>query len=550
MKYFYLKNRNKEFLILSFIIILSLNFPSPIFYDIISFYNLPLDKNLYISEKLNKEKEILLFEKNLNLSDINKNFEKIKSENYIEYKKVNPDNFIFDKNVFVTSSINNPVHKDKFNEEINVFFEVIKFVYPEFLIIQEKNKIIEKIKNDIKKDIETYYKDQSYINRNDLILLLKKNLSSYFNNGHFIINNELSLFKKNIFYFSYDFDLFYDKDNNIFYYYEKDNRSYLLKVNDEDPKKYIYYKGNNKYFLGYFLPFEYAKENEYLFIKCLFKKEIKKNIGLKEIKEIKLKRMYFDDFSKNKSDSNKNEKIANYEWKRYKNINYIKIRSFDKFFENSLKRFANDAKLLKKEKFLIIDLRDNSGGYLNYIIKWLYNYFREPVAFYYKSISFNNKLLYLLKMNYYKANNNIESYNLNLKRFYNIDKDFFSFEFEENKDYLFRKKNKNYIFIIQNYNTASASEVFINILRNFDNVFLVGTNTKGVMSYGDPALIYLKNTNIFFTIPTKYIEHNLSYNPEGIGILPHLWLTYDFQNEKEEYFVELIQKIIFYEKDL
>jgi len=92
------------------------------------------------------------------------------------------------------------------------------------------------------------------------------------------------------------------------------------------------------------------------------------------------------DISQNKNNvknNNKNNKMKNnlkeenYIFKRKEIFSYIKIKSFDHLFDKSLKRFVNDANILKKEKFIIIDLRDNEGGNIEYVKKWIKKFFLE-----------------------------------------------------------------------------------------------------------------------------------------------------------------------------
>ncbi|MCX8057917.1 MAG: S41 family peptidase [Spirochaetes bacterium] len=551
MKYFYIRNTKKEILIFFFNFLLWLSFPSPIINNNYNYSNkdisyefIDIDKFTLI-RKFNLQKEKSIFDSSIIKSnyEIGKNFNLLK--NYLEevYHKIDLNQYIFEGNPFVLSSINNIIAKEDLIQDINKLFIILKVIYPESFINIDFIKKLNIIENEYLYELEKYIKDNNIKNgliyKNIALEILKRVLIKYINNGHFILDNKFSLFNKRIFFYNNKLNILYNSDENFFYLYENSVYFKIELIDNDIPSKYLYFSFDKKenIFIGKFINYDQVKFNKEHTIEILLKDLNGKIIK----KEIKLLPLYLNDFSEVKDD-NKIYKDKIYYWKRIRNINYIRVKSFDSMYDNYLKGFVNDAEKLKREKFIIIDLRDNNGGSLKYIQLWLNKFFSSNIDLFYRGFSYENKLLYLLKMNYYKSINNIESYKYNLNKYSIIEEKQFSFDIIDNKKYrLENKENDNYIFIIQNYNTSSAAEVFIKVLKTFKNVFLIGTNSKGVMNFADPALIYLRNSKIIFYIGTKIIDHDLPYNPEGIGILPDIWTIEESLNYK--YYIDLIESI-------
>lgn len=156
--------------------------------------------------------------------------------------------------------------------------------------------------------------------------------------------------------------------------------------------------------------------------------------------------------------------------------------SFTNFSKQSMDIFKASIKEIEKYPNIIIDLRDNSGGDLDIAFK-LSTYFLK-----------DNDISYIIKYR-----NKIQTA---------IIKADGQLTFEN-------------ITILQNGNTASASEIFINALKeNLSNVVTVGGRTygKGIgqTSYKIKNGYYLKATTFLVLTPTKDTIHNIGIEPDYI----------------------------------
>jgi|GEM_PF-6715728 hypothetical protein len=610
MKYFNLRNKTKEFIIFCFCFFVFLFFPDSSFFKVKllskSYFLQNLKslnkkilytkniedfgfiKNYEITKKskeLNIFKEKKVFQKNIiGFNDeILNNFHNIKSLFINKYKSLNIDNFNFSSNLIRIVFTREQVEKKYIFEELEIFFDILIYVYPDALINKDFVKLLGIAKTQIFNEIEKKYKNGLYVYKNELIYILIKNLINFINNAHFKIDNRYSIFKNFIFLYNpekiYRLNNIFEKeiDKKYFYYlydiyffpgifvryknfeFENDLKNQIYS-NQKIEYEYIEEKTfKDKYFEIEKEAEEYLKKyelNSYIkyYINKIYLNNLDYLVNENIVENLKTKNDQSDksDISQNKNNvknNNKNNKMKNnlkeenYIFKRKEIFSYIKIKSFDHLFDKSLKRFVNDANILKKEKFIIIDLRDNEGGNIEYVKKWIKNFFGIDYDLYYRSFSFENRLKYLLRMNYYKAFNNIKFYNYSYDMFLKLEKDYFNFDIEENRNYkIENRENDRYIFIIQNNKTSSLSELFINFLKKFENVFLIGTNTKGAMIYGDPGLLYLNKLNLIILIPTRIIDYSTTNNPEGIGILPDIWLFEEKNNYS--FYIDFIKKVL------
>ncbi len=171
-----------------------------------------------------------------------------------------------------------------------------------------------------------------------------------------------------------------------------------------------------------------------------------------------------------------------------KKIIYIKISSFQK---NISKKFLNIA-LKNKKKSIILDLRDNPGGYVDESVK-LANFF--------------------------------------------IDKGVIVSSKERNKDeeYYFADKETplkdTRIVILINSETASAAEIFTAAMKEYRKAIIIGERSYGKGSI--QSIIRIKNNGALkITVALYYTpKHNLI---QAKGIIPHIEIPKYFKIEKKE----------------
>lgn len=149
--------------------------------------------------------------------------------------------------------------------------------------------------------------------------------------------------------------------------------------------------------------------------------------------------------------------------------------------DTEIKEFIETGKKLKDYPVGIIDLRGTGGGDPKIGEEWFKNYTGEDFRSKSVDMKFNSNLIkYCLENNY---NENKWSEPL------------FEVKPRYSGEYS-RVKNKNVMFVLVDKSDVSASEIFIEDLKEMDNVILVGSNTGGCFSTGGVIMYFLKNSKI------------------------------------------------------
>ncbi|PID86348.1 peptidase S41 [Candidatus Gracilibacteria bacterium] len=161
-----------------------------------------------------------------------------------------------------------------------------------------------------------------------------------------------------------------------------------------------------------------------------------------------------------------------------KKIGYIALNMYG---DNTSKDFNLELKKMKEADVagLIIDLRDNGGGYLQAAVEVLSNFIKNGEV--------------LVKTKYREVFNNIVYKSLN-------DGD------------IFDKK----IVILINGNSASASEITAGALRDYGKAILVGEKSYGKGSVQEPFLLS-DGSLVKLTIAKWFTPKNVNIDEEGIN---------------------------------
>ncbi|MCD5385036.1 S41 family peptidase [Candidatus Gracilibacteria bacterium] len=176
---------------------------------------------------------------------------------------------------------------------------------------------------------------------------------------------------------------------------------------------------------------------------------------------------------------------------------YIKIKSFGEHVASEFKKALEPLEKRNSFKKVIIDLRNDGGGYLDQVTEIL-SYFipkGEKTAV----VKYHDK-------NYTK--------NYISKGYDNVD---FS---------------KYKIVILQNSGTASASEILIGTLKDYyENIVIIGEQ-----SYGKGSVQTMQNysdgSSLKYTI-AKWFTGGSETGIDGVGITPTIKLDFDFESYKK-----------------
>lgn len=217
----------------------------------------------------------------------------------------------------------------------------------------------------------------------------------------------------------------------------------------------------------------------------------------------------------------KDYKSTDFKQKSFKDIQYIR---FDYFDEESGIKFK---KLVKNNKCknIVIDLRENSGGFPSTINDYFYS-----------SLSTND---YTLKTEWCMplTANNKKAYdeiiNKIIYKFYKKEtKNKFVFSKEKKTYNGLRKQSLKNCIILTSHSTGSSADLFVNIMKNSENnVTVVGENSAGEGMMGTFMTSHCKNSKlVYIYMPSK----NTGFiNNSVYGTSPDIYCDFSsFEPEK------------------
>lgn len=285
-----------------------------------------------------------------------------------------------------------------------------------------------------------------------------------------------------------------------------------MKVNGENPEDYLRLsldkEGNIVYNLGKLEQVKFG----------LFDLDIELKYGEKQInKKVKLKR-----FSKRPLDRIGYSLIEKDEVKIIENRRMYTL-SED---EDDLKRFMDEAKDLKDEKVIILDIRSNSGGSDHYPMNWIKNYTgHKPTFTKVNSKIYTDTTIKLLDNHIPNIKDSEIEKNVKKMRNEIINSDYFpGWTDIDSNDYKVID-NDNLVIVITDSNIASSGESFVNYLRQLKNVIFIGENTGGIMLMLDNYNSYLPNSKLLVRAGIGLdLEPDLTSTEEK-GYLPDLWVN-------------------------
>jgi len=171
------------------------------------------------------------------------------------------------------------------------------------------------------------------------------------------------------------------------------------------------------------------------------------------------------------------------------NIGYFYFLNFPQLSPAKLS-IVGSMNFLRYSSALIIDLRDNGGGYgetMNFMLSY---FLKDSVQ--------------LVENRYRKDNKIIKSFTI--------------------KDNLINKIPDNVpLFILVSNKTSSAAEGFAYILQQYKRATIVGEQTKGE---GNPGELFIINNDLYIMIPTiEGINPVSKKSIDGIGITPDIQIS-------------------------
>ena len=185
--------------------------------------------------------------------------------------------------------------------------------------------------------------------------------------------------------------------------------------------------------------------------------------------------------------------------------------------------FERSGAAMRDEPLAIIDLRGNSGGSRNHVGSWIDNYARERPN---RELTFVD---YLLSTSTLSA----------VRRQPMLGADQWSrLRWPDGHSAGEFVANENAIIVLADNEVFSAGEYFLGLLRQIDNVLVVGTNTRGALVSSRTTGTTLPHSGFALTFGTSLnLRPDLSQF-EGVGFLPDLWVPPGESLERVLAFVE------------
>ena len=200
-----------------------------------------------------------------------------------------------------------------------------------------------------------------------------------------------------------------------------------------------------------------------------------------------------------------------------------------------LKQFIAGAATVNEAPVAILDLRNHGGGQAEYPLEWTKVFMGQNFARDRLWIELQTRVSLRLHRYfarwYYTGNPEraaiAETYFD--ERIAYVDTDpmapenawHMSSKLNEEADLL---PNDTVLFVLMDAETGSAGEEFVEILRLFENVILVGENTEGLTVSGSPGWGILPHSGLPFTVTIGMSVEDVLADREGVGAFPDLWV--------------------------
>jgi len=391
--------------------------------------------------------------------------------------------------------------------DVEFLFKLLKFGYSAYQFfggdkkfLEAKSNIIEEIRQ------ERFFPLISVSRLNNIIY---ENLS-FIQDGHFSIGHK-DYIKFHYYYTNEEYDFY--KDNNSYYTILDGERSYLISINGESAEKYmklsLNFKGEIVYRIGQLL--EEPVNNS-----------IETNLSLRSRGEeinisLVLEEPDYDGVDFNNA----------YNSFKRKEITVIEQQTFHESTKNmdSLRKFVSDAYNLKNNKFLILDLRGNSGGSCKYPKQWIENYTGEKIDYLCGNYQLLTNTSIKMLLNTMKLNENdpeiISNFEIDLNELKRIHKNGWYLVYPGAKNI----KINNLLIVLTDSYISSAGEFFISLLNQINNVIFIGSNTSGIYITGNNGTCKLPHSKLEVTFGTDLSLYPDFKFREGVGFSPDFWVN-------------------------
>lgn len=201
----------------------------------------------------------------------------------------------------------------------------------------------------------------------------------------------------------------------------------------------------------------------------------------------------------------------------------------------ALKRFIADAASIGESPVAILDLRNHSGGQAEYPLEWAKAFtgqeFTRDRLWMELQTRVSLRLHRYFAQWYYTGNPDraaiAEAYFDEKIAYVDTDPEAVEHVWQATSRLARQtdlRPNDTTLFVLIDAETGSAGEEFVEILRLFENVILVGENSEGLTVSGSPGWGTLPHSQLPFTVNIGMSVGDVLADREGIGATPDIWV--------------------------
>lgn len=225
-----------------------------------------------------------------------------------------------------------------------------------------------------------------------------------------------------------------------------------------------------------------------------------------------------------------------YRYEHYDGAAYVEMNQAymeDDYCIKARRQFLKDTTDMKKQKTLIIDLQNNTGGDGTLIDQWFLKYTGKALLPNYSTLRIRP-----VWINSAKELKEWDEFCIE----YGLEKSG-KFYYCQTPDHQYLKNKTRQMFVLTSRRTSSAAEAMTDAVRNIENSVVIGTNTGGV-------LINMANYSMAMPYSGLYLQFGESmqyfdndYFTESYGMEPDIYLTGKDLDKRLELFFETYANI-------
>jgi len=192
-----------------------------------------------------------------------------------------------------------------------------------------------------------------------------------------------------------------------------------------------------------------------------------------------------------------------------------------------LSAFVRDAGILEQKDLILLDLRSNPGGAIQYGQEFCRRIATTDTGPFLMTASLLTDTALALQMNQQIEANSSTDWLIRIRKERDnlMDPDVLGWNISVSAGRYVQ--DTPVILVLIDGKTASAAEALIRCLRSMHNVVLIGTNTGGALLTGNAGLLRLPYSGIDVRIPTMIWMDEQLRNLDGVGYYPDFWVHPD-----------------------